>query len=1134
MKKLLQYALFIGIASLVTACTSKREGDPKILVFSKTAGYVHESIPDGVAAISKLGAENGFAVDTTSDAANFNEENLAQYAAVVFMSTTGDLFDRTQEVAFERYIQAGGGYVGIHAAADAEYDWRWYGRLAGAYFQSHPAQQEAIFNIVDKSSPATSFFPEATWKRKDELYNYKMLNPDVKVLITIDEKSYEGGENGENHPMAWYHKYDGGRAFYTGLGHTKESFTEELFLKHVLGGIQYAIGDNAVLNFAKAHSEYPPDQDRFSKTILSYGNFYEPTEMTVLPSLDILLIQRRGEILRYSQEDKMIKQVGFINVYHASSTPGVNAEEGMLGLAKDPNFEKNHYVYIYHSPADTSVNRLSRFTFENDTILPESEKVILELYSQRQICCHTGGSIAFGGDGLMYISTGDNSTPFNAPKAPFVNSGYAPLNDLEGKEQYDARRSSGNTNDLRGKILRIKVNEDGSYDIPEGNLFPKGTPKTRPEIFTMGHRNPYRISVDQKTGTLYWGDVGPDAGFDSLETRGPRGYDEVGQAKKAGNFGWPLFVGNNYAYRRYDYATGQSGDFFDPAKPVNDSRNNTGLKDLPPAMPAMIWYPSAASPDFPQVGTGGRNPMAGPVYYTDMFPKETRLPDYYNGKLIIYEWIRGWIKAVSFDKDGNFDHMEPVAPGIKLNNCIDMEVGPDGKLYILEYGTGWFQQNENSSLSRIDYNYGNRPPKIESIAVNKTSGGVPFKVEIKTNAMDPDGDPLEFVYDFGDGKLVESKDSVVSYTFDKVGDYEISVEVKDNQKNSTYSEGVKVYAGNTSPELSVVLDGGNKSFYFPGIGIPYHIDIKDTEDKEVAAENLKVSVDYLEGFDMAGVTQGHFTGDAGGKGKSLTERLDCKSCHKQEEKSIGPSYRQVSEKYFGVDKNEAAIVKSIINGSAGAWGEAQMPAHPALNPDDAKSIAQYIIRLAADAKAATLLPMQGKIVPPVGENKNATMIVKASYTDKGGENIKPLSGQTAFYLPDNDLEVTGSEEKKGFTGFSNRGANLLVVPKERGYFALNDIDLTGVKSINLQANYRNEPAYNITLEIRLDAEDGPLLGSGSFQKSKEERRGTIPVPIKAVTDGKKHKLYFVSIPKEEGADVPPGITIRSTLFQAGK
>ena len=176
------------------------------------------------------------------------------------------------------------------------------------------------------------------------------------------------------------------------------------------------------------------------------------------------------------------------------------------------------------------------------------------------------------------------------------------------------QEAAGNTNDLRGKILRIKINEDGSYSIPDGNLFPKGQEKTKPEIYVMGNSNPYRISVDKETGFLYWGEVGPDAAKDTV-TRGPRGYDEVNQAKKAGYFGWPFFVGNNYAYRKFDYNTGESGEAYDPAHPVNNSRNNTGLKESASCNTAAGLLSLCLSEEFPQAGTGGRNAMAGPVYH---------------------------------------------------------------------------------------------------------------------------------------------------------------------------------------------------------------------------------------------------------------------------------------------------------------------------------------------------------------------------------------------------------------------------------------------------------------------------------------------------------------------------------------
>jgi len=215
----------------------------KILVFCKTAGFHHNSIEQGIHAIQELGSAHGVGVDSTVDATKFNDETLKQYDAVVFLSTTGDVLDDTQQQAFERYIQAGGGFVGVHAATDCEYDWPWFGKLVGAYFAGHPAPQEALLEVINRDFPATNPLP-AQWRRKDEWYKFRKRPEDVHVLINLDERSYDAGENGMGnpHPISWYHEYDGGRAFYTGLGHTEESFSEPLFLKHLWGGITYAMG----------------------------------------------------------------------------------------------------------------------------------------------------------------------------------------------------------------------------------------------------------------------------------------------------------------------------------------------------------------------------------------------------------------------------------------------------------------------------------------------------------------------------------------------------------------------------------------------------------------------------------------------------------------------------------------------------------------------------------------------------------------------------------------------------------------------------------------------------------------------------------------------------------------------------
>lgn len=213
----------------------------KVLIFSKTNGYRHSSIETGIGAIKKLSAANNFDVDATEDSLYLSDANLKKYKAIVFLSTTGTVLGKDQELALQNFIHAGGGFVGIHAATDCEYEWPWYDKMIGANFLSHPQQQEATLIIVDNTHSSTKHLP-ASWVRKDEWYNFKNMNPDVTVLIKIDETSYTGGKNGDSHPMAWYQAYEGGRVFYTELGHTEESYSDPLYLQHVLGGIQYAMG----------------------------------------------------------------------------------------------------------------------------------------------------------------------------------------------------------------------------------------------------------------------------------------------------------------------------------------------------------------------------------------------------------------------------------------------------------------------------------------------------------------------------------------------------------------------------------------------------------------------------------------------------------------------------------------------------------------------------------------------------------------------------------------------------------------------------------------------------------------------------------------------------------------------------
>ncbi len=693
MKKLI---LAVILTVLAGACTNTLLTPPKtdfnVLVFSKTAAFRHASIESGQRAIINLGAHRGFAVTTTEDAQDFNDQNLQDYHVIVFLSTTGDVLDVEQQRVMERFIQAGGGFVGIHAAADTEYDWSWYGGLVGAYFDGHPNGpnvRNATLSVIDSEHLATKDL-DPTWARADEWYDYRSVQPDLMPLLLIDETTYKRAQEDpapEPRPIAWYHAYDGGRAFYTGLGHTTASYREQAFLNHLYGGILYAVSGAVA-----------PPENRFSKIILD-TNLGEPMELDVLPDNRLIFIERRGNVKIYDPAVQQSKVVATLDVYS-------DQEDGVIGLAVDPNHSDNHWVYIMYSPAgDAAQQHVSRFVLQGDHLDVTSEKVVLVVPTQRDECCHAGGSLEFGPDGTLYIATGDDTNPF-------ASSGFAPMDEQAGRHAWDAQRTSGNSNDLRGKILRIKLEDDGTYSIPDGNLFPRDGSQGRPEVYVMGCRNPFRISIDQRTGFLYWGDVGPDAAAD-LATRGPRGHDEINQARAAGFFGWPYFNANNKPYYRYNFATQTSSEApFSADHPINDSPNNTGTRNLPPAQPAIIWYPYVESPEFPMMGAGGRTSMAGSVYYIDDFPvNDHKLPAYYDGKLFTYGWIRGFIMAVTLHEDGSIVRIERFLPNMDLANPMDMVINPnDGLLYMIEYGKSWNTQNLDARLFRIEYRPADRTP----------------------------------------------------------------------------------------------------------------------------------------------------------------------------------------------------------------------------------------------------------------------------------------------------------------------------------------------------------------------------------------------------------------------------------------
>lgn len=414
------------------------------------------------------------------------------------------------------------------------------------------------------------------------------------------------------------------------------------------------------------------------------GDLSEPIALDVSSDGRAWIAERRGAIKTWDPVSGTVREVGRLSVF-------TGPEDGILGMVLDPGFATNHWIYLYHSTPGILENRLSRFTVREGALDPASQKVLLSVSTRIPKPNHSGGGLDFDGSGNLYLGVGDYTIVGDS-------DGYAPLDERPGRAFHDSQRTAGNTDDLHGKILRVHPEPDGSFSIPAGNLFAPGTPRTRPEIFVMGVRNPFRLCVDRATGRLFWGDVGPDA-LAADPGRGPAGFDEFNVTRAAGNFGWPYFSADNRPYVAFDFATRTSGTVFDPSRPQNRSPNNTGLVELPPAQPAVLWYPPGFSTRWPALGSGARSAMAGPVCRPN--PAASRhWPSRYDGAVVLWDWERGRIWAAWMDASDRIERLESVAPTDRFLRPIAARFGTDGALLVLEWGSKW-SDNRDAGLVRI-------------------------------------------------------------------------------------------------------------------------------------------------------------------------------------------------------------------------------------------------------------------------------------------------------------------------------------------------------------------------------------------------------------------------------------------------
>ncbi|MPR35888.1 PQQ-dependent sugar dehydrogenase [Salmonirosea aquatica] len=842
-----------------------------------------------------------------------------------------------------------------------------------------------------------------------------------------------------------------------------------------------------------------PDSSRFTPMMLAQG-LDEPMEMAILPNLNVVIVERKGGVRMYDAQAKQLKTLARLHVFSG-------IEDGLLGVAADPDFARNHWLYFFYAVGgDKSISRLSRMELRGDQLLLNTEKTLLEFPTQRKYCCHSAGYLTFDAKGFLYLSTGDNT---NAEET----EGYVPVDERPGRELADDQGTSANSNDLRGKIMRIKPEPDGpagapAYSIPEGNLFPADGSKGRPEIYTMGSRNPFRVSIDPKTNYVYWGDVGPDTKVPSAEG-GLISFDEINQARQPGFFGWPYFVGNNEALPKYDFATKKEGPKKDPLRPINDSPNNTGIRELPPAQPPMIWYNKGESSRFPLVGKGGASAMAGPVYYSDLYPDAPyKLPDYYHGKLFIYDWIRKWIMAVTLDPNGNYVGMEPFLPHLKVISPMDMKIAPDGAVYLLAYGTNWFAKSADAGLLRVEYSEGNRNP-VAAIRASGLYGAVPFTVKLSAaDSRDYDqGDKLTYTWKVG-GKTRSGPE--ISHVFTKPGTYPVALTTTD-QQGGTGTATVEIKVGN-SPPRATIASASNRSFYWEGTGLDYRVQIQDSEDNPIDATRATVSFNYLPfGKDLAGALSGATQGDLRhAEAEKLYNTLDCKACHARDSKSVGPSLKDIAGRYHGKAGAVDALADKVIKGGSGNWGTYAMSAHPDLPSDEAKGLVRYILSL--DEKPVSL-PLSGqlKLTDHIGKGSQGAYVLLANYLDKGANGIEPLPARAHLVLRNPKVELEDYEDGNVWVVIGTENTGFITYIRQtypNRFVRFNQLDLTHIKSITFRLL---EEGVGGTLEIHLDKADGPLVGTLKVPpgKAADYTKGWKDATASLKPTAGVHDLYFV-------------------------
>jgi len=967
----------VATAALALAAAASAQSTQTVLAFHGTEGAPHDSVDEAVAAIEELGADNDFEVEATDDPGAFTAENLEAYRAVVFVHASGDVLNAAQEGALEGYIQDGGGFFGIGEAANAEPGSEFFDGLIGA--RPDPDSSDEVTSqtveVGDRVHPATEGVP-VEWTRDDAWFTWAS-NPTGQVhtlaRVRFGEQTDDAVRAGStSRPISWCHDFGGGRSFYSGMGRTAASYSDESFRDHLLGAIQWSAG--LVRGNCKATINSNYETTRLTEPNSSadppWNQIGEPHTLTIAPDGRVLYLARGGDAnndpdskpqdwenpdiglgnatIHVWDPDQPVSENNRVTLAidlpcfcdRGSGDETVKTEEGGLGITVAPDFTETGHVYVYWTPhseidpvARIALRRISRFTLDHDTneIAPASEKVILEWPVQIHNCCHAGGGMGFDSAGNLYVTTGDNNSSGSSDGASGNNSTIE-FEYPDGSYSFaDARATAGNTNNFQGKLIRITPIDfpdsetpepgiDSTYTIPDGpngpNLFDgteEGGGKSLPEIYAMGLRNPARLWVDQETDWVYTGWVGPDAGAPSA-TWGPEKYDSAAVITEAGNYGWPYCMGNKQPYRdRIGNDTPSTSNeegfidgWYDCDNPVNNSPNNVdtpwanspnpdfpnlrdgGMTNLPAVKPVNIWYGPGSStngcgtypiqangvPDYagertnlcPWAHGGGQAIMNGPVYRrSDDADPSVAWPQYWEGK-----WFLGDESgsdnirhALLMDPEtageGGLpvyvDNIKSIVPTGEIFTLMDWKFGPDGALYVMNYGGGFFSWDDSSALYRIAYVGGPDTPGPDPQRLPSSDDPleVPFSIG-KSGGV-------SYEWDFGDDSET-STDANPTHTYAEAGTYEVTLTV-------TYADGEEatgtldvnvVEDDATAPTTTAALDPED-----PGPGGTYNVPVTVTLSADDGEDGSGVaSTEYrIDGGEFTDYSEPFTVSDAG-------------------------------------------------------------------------------------------------------------------------------------------------------------------------------------------------------------------------------------------------------------------------------